>query len=165
MDNPLWWLTKDGDKTCLELYERHYSSYEYQDGRKRLKFCGPGDSLILRTPSGDAFFVWRKFRDACIDERTGKPQAGIYCSAFRNEGTARSSDLIRQADQIADVVWSDCRHYTYVNETEVRGGLPGGCFLFAGWRYVRICGHRARTQTRRLLIMERVCKVAETAGR
>ncbi len=22
---PLWWLTKDGDRTCLALYEQHYS--------------------------------------------------------------------------------------------------------------------------------------------
>ncbi len=156
--NPLWWLTKDGDKTCLALYERHYSSYDYRDGRSRLRFCGPGDSLVLRTSSGDAFFIWHKFRDACIDERTGSSQAGIYCSAFRNEGATRSSDLIRQADRIADVVWPHRRHYTYVNAQKIGSGLPGGCFLFAGWRYVRICGHRARTKARRLLILERIKK-------
>ena len=32
---PLWYLTKDGDASCLELYERHYSCYRYRDGRRR----------------------------------------------------------------------------------------------------------------------------------
>lgn len=30
-----WWLTKDGDRTLLALYERHYSAYQYKDGRVR----------------------------------------------------------------------------------------------------------------------------------
>ena len=151
---PLWWATRDGDKTCLAMYERHYSSRNYADGRKRRRFVGPGDPFVLRTAAGDAFFVWRRFRDACIDQRTGQPQAGVNCVAFRNEGKARSSELIRQADAIADAIWPDLRHYTYVSQEDVRGGLPGACFLFAGWRYVRIRGHRARTKSG-LLILER----------
>lgn len=131
---PLWWLTKDGDRTCLELYERHYSAHRYQDGRRRRTFCGPGENIVLRTFDGAAFFVWRKFRDDCIDTRTGERQAGINCAAFRNEGTARSSDLIRQADAIADVCWPDRRHYTYVNAKKVRSANPGYCFRVAGWR-------------------------------
>lgn len=126
---PLWWLTKDGDRTCLALYERHYSSYEYADGRQRKLFCGPGEKIVLRTAAGDAFFVWKKFRDACIDERTGKPQSGVNCAAFRNEGSFRSSELIRQADAIADCIWPHCRHYTYVNPQAVRSANPGFCFI------------------------------------
>ncbi|HEX9442811.1 MAG TPA: hypothetical protein VGA73_01765, partial [Candidatus Binatia bacterium] len=61
---PLWWLTKDGDADCLALYERHYSAYKYKDGRVRKLFCGPGEKVVLRTWSGDAVFVWRKFKDA-----------------------------------------------------------------------------------------------------
>ncbi len=45
---PLWWLTKDGDLACLELYRRHYSSREYNDGRKRVLFCGPGQKIVSR---------------------------------------------------------------------------------------------------------------------
>ncbi len=151
---PDWWLTKDGDVTCLALYEKHYSSRQYADGRKRRLFAGPGEKVVLRTSPGDAFFIWRKFRDACIDERTGEHQAGINCAAFRNEGTYCSSELIRQADRIADVLWPDCRHYTYVSEKDIRSGLPGACFLFAGWRYVRMQKRRARTKSG-LLILER----------
>lgn len=109
---PLWWFTKDGDQSCLELYEQHYSAYRYADKRVRKLFCGPGDKVVLRTFCGAAFFVWRKFKDKCIDTRTGKPQAGINCAAFRNEGAGQSSEFIRQADAIADCLWPDRRHYT-----------------------------------------------------
>ena len=44
-----WWLTKDGDADCLELYERHYSAYRYKDGRTRKLFVGPGEKVVLRT--------------------------------------------------------------------------------------------------------------------
>lgn len=150
-----WWLTKDGDKSCLALYERHYSARHYKDGRTRKLFVGPGEAIILRTSSCDAFFIWRKFIDGCIDQRTKERQQGINCAAFRNEGTICSSDLIRQADAIADACWPDRRHYTYVSEAKVRGGLPGSCFLFAGWKYVRTGGKRSRTKSG-LLILERM---------
>jgi hypothetical protein len=54
-------LTKDGDASCLELYERHYSCYKYRDGRVRSQFVGPGQTIVLRTEGADAMFVWRKF--------------------------------------------------------------------------------------------------------
>jgi hypothetical protein len=133
MAAPLWWLTKDGDAACLALYERHYSAHRYRDGRIRKLFCGPGEKVVLRTLDGSACYVWRKFIDAGIDTRTGLPQAGINCAVFRNEGSERSSDLIRQADQIADVVWSDRRHYTYINPARLRSTNPGFCFRVAGW--------------------------------
>jgi len=127
MAEPLWWLTKDGDKTCLALYERHYSAYRYADGRKRTQFVGPGEKVVLRTDAGDAFFVWRKF----IDD---SGQTGVNCAAFRNESKHRSSELVRQADLIADCLWPDLRHYTYVDPKSVRSCNPGFCFLMAGWR-------------------------------
>jgi hypothetical protein len=124
---PLWWLTKDGDVACLDLYERHYSAYRYRDGRVRKLFAGPGQKIVLRTESGDAMFVWRKFKD-------DSGQQGVNCAVFRNEGTVRSSDLIRQADVVADFAWPGERHYTYVRAEAVRSRNPGFCFLAAGWR-------------------------------
>lgn len=146
---PQWWLTRDGDVACLALYERHYSAHRYRDGRIRKLFCGPGSKVVLRSESGDAFFVWRKFKDDCIDQRTGESQAGVNCAAFRNEGAGLSSDLIRQADAIADCLWVDRRHYTYIDPTRVRSTNPGFCFLAAGWRR---CGFTAGG----LIVMERV---------
>jgi hypothetical protein len=142
MNEPLWWLTKDGDRDCLELYERHYSAYRYKDGRKRTQFVGPGEKVVLRTRDADALFVWRNF----IDD---SGQVGINCAIFRNEGAHRSSDLIRQADAIADALWPDSRHYTYVAPEKVASRNPGYCFIKAGWQR---CG---RTNTG-LLILERL---------
>jgi hypothetical protein len=139
---PLWYLSKDGDKDCLALYEKHYSAYQYRDGRKRKLFVGPGEKLVLRTLRADAMFVWRKF----IDD---SGQQGINCAVFRNESAHQSSTLIRQADAIADCIWFDSRHYTYVNAERIASKNPGYCFQRAGWRR---CG---RTKSG-LLIMERI---------
>jgi hypothetical protein len=124
---PDWWLTKDGDRSVLALYERHYSAYQYRDGRVRRLFAGPGQKIVLRTASGDAGVVWRSF----IGD---SGERGINCAFFRNEGAIVSSHLIRQADHIAYQVWACRRHYTYVDQTQIRSRNPGFCFLQAGWR-------------------------------
>lgn len=150
---PPWWVTKDGDLDCLDLYRRHYSRYQYADGRAPGLFVGPGGKLVLRTERGDACFVWRKFIDDCIDERTGKPQEGVNCAVFRNEGEHLSSFLIRCADAIADAVWTDRRHYTYVDRKEVASANPGYCFIAAGWR-------RCGVTKSGLLILERAAALS-----
>ncbi|MBV9217350.1 MAG: hypothetical protein JO053_14370 [Acidobacteria bacterium] len=136
----MWWLTKDGDATCYEMYERHYSSAKNKS-RKQRQFVGPGESIVLRTWSGDAFFVWRKF----IDD---SGQQGVNCAAFRNESHFTSSELIRQADVIADHCWPGQRHYTYVDASAVRSSNPGFCFIAAGW-------HRCGFTKRGLIVLER----------
>jgi hypothetical protein len=129
-----WWVTKDGDLDCLAMHARHYSRYHYADRRERRLFVGPGDKLVLRTERADAVFVWRKFTDDCIDQRTGRKQEGVNCAVFRNEGEHLSSSLVVAADAIADEVWTDRRHYTYVNSQAVASRNPGYCFIAAGWR-------------------------------
>lgn len=143
-----WYLTKDGDRACLELYERHYSANIYADGRERYQFVGPGEHIVLRTFDADALFVWRRF----IDDAKPK-QHGINCAVFRNEGAIQSSELVRQADAVADFAWPGARHYTYVNAARIRSTNPGFCFLRAGWKH---CGF---TQGG-LLILERppICR-------
>lgn len=130
---PLWWLTKDGDRSLIELYERHYSCHHYADGRKRNQCVGPGFVIALRTAPCDAGFVWRDY----IDD-TEPQQEGVECAFFRNEGPYTSSVLIRQACSIADVVWPDQRRYTKVNPKAVGrdnpGHVSGYCFRRAGWR-------------------------------
>ncbi len=129
MSIPLWWLTKDSDLDCVELYERHYSVYRYADGRARHKdqFVGPGEKVVLRTRAADALFVWRAFFD-------DSGQTGINCAVFRNESSHQSSELIRQADSIADCLWPNRRHYTYVDPAKIASTNPGFCFIAAGWR-------------------------------
>lgn len=149
---PLWWLTKDGDLDYLEMYEQHYSAYRYADGRKRRLFVGPGEKVVLRTRGADAVFVWRDF----IDD---SGQDGVNCAVFRNESPHQSSELIRQADSIADRLWPDRRHYTYVDPEQVRSTNPGFCFIAAGWKR---CG---RTKGG-LVILERSPVIGATeAGR
>lgn len=128
---PYWYVTKDGDRSCIELYERHYSCNHYADGRERLQCVGPGAHIMLRTADADAMFVWRKYIDDTIPK-----QEGVECAVFRNEAPHRyeSSELIRQADAIADRGWSGERHYTKVDPEKVRSTNPGYCFLKAGWR-------------------------------
>jgi hypothetical protein len=141
---PLWWLTKDGDGDCLAMYERHYSAYRYADGRRRKLFCGPGEKIVLRTEHCCAMFVWRKFKDE-------SGQQGINCAVFRNEGPNLSSLLIQQADAIADCVWPNSRHYTYVKGEAVASSNAGFCFLKAGWRKLPY-----KTKVNKLLIFERL---------
>lgn len=139
-----WVTIKDADPTGVAIFRRHYSFKPRKRGpQKQSHFVGPGEKLVLLTPDASALFVWRKFK-------SGDEQTGVNCAVFRNEGTARSSDLIREADRIAWDRWPGERHYTYVNPRRVRSSNPGYCFLMAGWRK---CGV---TKARHLLILERL---------
>jgi hypothetical protein len=122
-----WFAHKDGVKEGLDLYNRHYSAYQYKDGRKRKLFCGPGEKIVLLTENKDALFVWRKF----IDD---SGQKGINCAVFRNEGKIKSSELIKEAMKIAHRRWPGERLYTYINPQKIKSTNPGYCFLMAGWR-------------------------------
>jgi len=123
----LWQVSRDGDPRGLALYQRHYSARRYADGRPRRLFVGPGEKLVLITPEADALLVWRKFRS-----RSG--ERGVNCAAFRNEGTGKSSALIREAVRIAWERWPGERLYTYVNPAKIESPNPGYCFKRAGWR-------------------------------
>ena len=140
---PYWYLTSDGDEYCLELYERHYSCKTYADGRKRKLFVGPGEKLVLRTWKADAMFVWRKFVD-------DSGQKGINCAVFRNESQIQSSKLIQEADAIADAIWPNQRHYTFVNAQKIKSNNAGYCFKRAGWKVY------GETKINKLIILEKV---------
>lgn len=123
-----WIPVKDGNATARSIFDRHYSRYVYADGRKPKLFVGPGGKMVLLTQNGRAMFVWRKFID-----QSG--QTGVNCAVFRNEHSGfLSSELIRQADQLADHRWPNLRHYTYVKASAIRSKNPGCCFIKAGWR-------------------------------
>ena len=136
-----WFGVRDGDPRARALYARHYSCYHYADGRKPKKIVGPGEYMMLMTPGADALFVWRKFMDA-------SGQQGVNCAVFRNESRHLSSDLVREACELAWQRWPGSRLYTYVNPRAVRSANPGYCFKVAGWR---VCG---QTKERQLLILE-----------
>src|SRR4029077_191123 len=140
--NERWIKIRDGDATARQLFRRHYSYAPYKDARDPALFVGPGEKLVLLTPCARALFVWRRFK-------SGDGQQGVNCAVFRNESAGLSSDLIREADALADARWPGDRHYTYVNPRRVRSTNPGYCFIAAGWQP---CGI---TKWNRLLILER----------
>jgi hypothetical protein len=141
-----WVPILDGDDAARELFERHYSAQKNLARRRergtRL-FVGPGEKLILSTPCRLALFAWRRERF-----RRDK-QRGIECAVFSNRGAGLSSELIREADALADRRWPGERHFTFVDPKAVTSANPGYCFKVAGWR---LCG---QSQTG-LLILERL---------
>lgn len=122
-----WVPTKDGDAAGLALYRRHYSRRVYKDGRRPRLFVGPGEKMVLVSYDQRALFVWRKFVD-------DSGQQGVNCAVFRNEGSEKSSEMIREADDLAWRRWHGARLYTYVDGGKIRSSNPGFCFLAAGWR-------------------------------
>jgi hypothetical protein len=125
----LWERVRDGDQRWSVLYQRHYSARRYRDGRAGGgKIIGPGEYLLLATPTLDAIFAWRRFRS--MDDQTG-----VGCCVFRNEGPTLSSVMILEAMEHARQRWPhETRGYTYVNAARIRSSNPGYCFLMAGWR-------------------------------
>lgn len=140
---PEWIETKDGDARVLAIYERHYSSRKYKDGRTRKLFVGPGEKMVLITADGSAILLWRRFLSK-------NKQEGVNCAAFRNEGRALSSRLILEAEKLAWNRWPGSRLYTYVDPRQVKSANPGYCFKTAGWQR---CG---TTKDRGLLILEKI---------
>jgi len=130
-----WIEVSDGDDRIHSIYERHYSSRPYRLLRRHWKnwkrISPPGEHLILLTTFGDALFVWVK------EQIRHDKQEGVNCSVFRNEGDTLSSELIREADEMAWQKWpQEKRHFTYVDSKKIKSSHPGYCFLRAGWHYV-----------------------------
>ncbi len=125
--SPHWFECRDGDEGAREIFDRHYSRIRYADGRQPKLFVGPGEKTVLITETGDAIWVWRKFKDASGNQ-------GVNCAVFRNESNVLSSLLILEAEIVAQKRWPGQRLYTYVNPRGIRSKNPGACFKLAGWR-------------------------------
>lgn len=122
-----WLPALDGDPRARALHQRHYSCTNRSP--KNGQFMPPGQKMVLLTVRCDALFGWVKN----VVERYDR-QEGVCCTVFRNESPLLSSDLIREADEIAWEKWPGERHFTYVDPTRVGSSNPGYCFLKAGWR-------------------------------
>lgn len=145
----IWRYVPDGYPPAARMFRRHYSYHQYKDNRRdnpsyrnRNLICGPGEKHPMMTPSDDALFVWRKFRD-------DSGQTGINCAVFRNESTYLASWLILQAELVASVLWPGERLYTTVDPSKVKSHNPGYCYKVAGWQ---ACGY---TKVNKLLILEK----------
>jgi hypothetical protein len=139
-----WYAVRDGDPRALALYLRHYSARK--NGPSPLPtFVGPGEGrIVLLAGGGNALFVWRK------DRLRQDGQTGVNCSIFRNESPVRSSDLIREACDIAWARWPGERLFTFVWDAKVVSENPGSCYRHAGWTVA------GRNKDGRLTILERL---------
>lgn len=145
-----WYAVNRCDPRAYALYARHYSAAKNAPYRQagNTNVAGSGSTMVLLTLDCKALFVWLRNSVERLDH-----QAGISCSVFRNEGAVLSSELIREADAMADVRWPGERHFTYVDAGQVRPKRdPGRCFIRAGWR---VCGQSQRG----LILLERAVAV------
>lgn len=152
-----WLPIRDADPRAFALVSRHYSERLKRRGaagRGGRGFVGPGAKMVLMTRDCLAVWAWLNPRD----ELRNDGQTGVLCSVFRNESPILSSDLIREADELAWATWPDQRrHYTFVDPRSVRSSNPGYCFIKAGWRR---CGASRRGR----LIFERLAEAATVAA-
>src|SRR5262245_33308951 len=147
-----WLSVRRNDPRAFAFYRRHYSAEkQMKPFRARdTNFMGPGECLVMLTKCSRAVFAWQ-YNDV---ERYDH-QVGVCCTIFRNEGAGLSSELIREADDLAWHRWPDqLRHFTYVDaqKTSLRRSKhapPGRCFIEAGWRQ---CGQSKEG----LVLLERV---------
>ena len=136
MLNGNWYEIKDGDPRAVAIYRRHYTARENVD-YVRFGFSGKGESMILITSHCDALFCWRIVKGV-----------GACCSVFRNESDLLSSELIKEAVDLALSKWPGIkRFYTFVNPGKVNG--DGKCFKAAGWDKLS-----KRTKKQRLIELE-----------
>lgn len=126
LGNSPWTVANRADLDGNAIYRRHYSALK-KDSRQ---FVGPGECVVLLTPTLDGLFVWRKFTDDTVPR-----QRGVSCSVFRNESKLLSSSLILAAEPFARARWPRVkRWYTFVDAGRIRSSNPGFCFIQAGWR-------------------------------
>lgn len=129
----MWERVGKFDQRAASLADRHYS-------RRKIgspQFMPPGQTLILLTRDETAVFGWWRPHPASgLAAMNGLD--GWTCTIFRNEGVARSSELILLAE------WELIQRYdcgpdglmTYVWDRKIKSVNPGYCFKCAGYRAV-----------------------------
>ena len=125
-----WFLSHRADPSVVPLADRHYNRQKVGSPQ----FAPPGRCLVLKTSKADAFWItsWP------FAEYVKHAWAGAWvCSAFRNEGSVLSSELVREAVACTRHAYGDAPKLgmvTFVNRDKVRRKRdPGRCFLRAGF--------------------------------
>jgi hypothetical protein len=137
-----WWLSNRADPKARALADRHYS----RQSVGAVGFVPPGRCLVLVTSPADAFWV----TSYPFAEYVRHKWAGAWvCSAFRNEGSHLSSELIREAVACTLWRWSPppLGMITFVDCGKVRHKRdPGRCYLRAGFTYAACPEHAGNTE-------------------
>lgn len=123
-----WTLSYRADPHARQLADRHYNRQSIGSAQ----FVPPGRCLVLTTPDALLVTSW-PFAEYV---KHAWPGAWI-CSAFRNEGLALSSDLVRAA--VAATCWKwttpPLGMVTFIDPSKTRRKRdPGRCFRRAGFR-------------------------------
>ena len=102
-----WCLSDSFDVRALPLADRHYN-------RRKIgspQFAPPGRRLVLLTADASAFWITSYPFAEYVRHRWG---GAWVCSAFRNEGSERSSDLIVDALAATRSIWEPPRIATWI---------------------------------------------------
>lgn len=125
-----WHRSWRADPRARAVADRHYN----RQSVGAVQFVPPGRCLVLLTATADALWItsWPK------PEYVLHAWPGAWvCSAFRNEGSDLSSDLIAEAEAATRDRFGDpppLGFVTFVDRDKVRHKRdPGRCFLRAGW--------------------------------
>lgn len=139
-----WMLSHRADRKAREVADRHYNRQKVGTPQ----FVPPGRCVVLfsTTPTGRALWVtsWP------FAEYVKHAWAGAWvCSAFRNEGAATASDLIREAVAATRFAFGPpppLGMVTFVDRSKVRPTKVHGRDTW-GWTYQRAgfepCGETA----------------------
>lgn len=126
-----WHISHRGDPRAARIADRHYNRQHIGAPQ----FVPPGRCLVLLTERADALWVtsWP------FAEYVRHRWAGAWvCSAFRNESSHLSSDLIRQAVAATRWRWPEIPKLgmvTFVDRSKVRRKRDWGrCYRKAGFR-------------------------------
>lgn len=122
-----WCLSNRADPAARVLADRHYNRQKVGSPQ----FVSPGSCLVLLSDCGRAFWV-TSYPKA---EYVKHAWAGAWmCSAFRNEGAGKASELIREAVAATRSYYGDpppLGMVTFVDRDEVRPFVtPKGRAIF-----------------------------------
>ncbi len=132
IDGMRWCLSHRADPEAKKLADRHYNRQKPHSPQ----FVPPGSCLVLLSDCGRAFWV----TSVPKAEFVRHAWAGAWvCSAFRNEGAGRASDLIRQAVAATLARYGEppaLGMVTFVDRRKVRPTKVRGMDVW-GWTYRR----------------------------
>jgi hypothetical protein len=132
-----WKLSWRCDPKARVLADKHYNRQSIGADN----FAPPGRCLVLLSDDEKSFWV----TSFPFQEFTHHAWGGAWiCSAFRNEGSGLSSELIR--DALACTAWKwpvpPLGMITFVDPTKVKSKRdPGFCYLKAGFKRAQCPEH------------------------
>lgn len=133
----IWRVSHRAEPFGRDIADRHYN----RQSIGALGFVPPGRCLVLtaHTPAGRALWV----TSYPFAEYVKHAWAGAWvCSAFRNEGAGRASDMIREAVAATCATWEPPHlgMITFLNRGKVRPTMVRGREVY-GWTFLKAGFH------------------------